>query len=203
MTVYESFLLYHIFGLFLLLVQCLDGSVAFQRGERSRVRVSGSPLGVFRHPVFHFDPETLLVALEVFGSLDVERVVEVEEVGEKRRKAPDDVFQATCRRPAHPVDGALPEDAQTDVALFADVGVPEAGEALDLRRRDVVIFADENVEPKLAARPVAFVRRDDQGEVVQRVGVFELDFAAGRKRRLHFLNFFDEQFVPDGHSGAR
>ena len=120
-----------------------------------------SPFGVFRDPVFHFNAEPLFVPLVVLGRLDVEGVVEVEQVREEGTQTPDDVFQTAGRSPPHAVDGALPQDAQADVAFFADVRVPKSGQALHLRGRDVVVVAYVDVEPELAAHPEPLVGCDD------------------------------------------
>jgi hypothetical protein len=38
---------------------------------------------------------------------------------------------------------------------------------------------------------------------VQRIRVFEFDFASCRQRGLHFLDFFDQKFVPNRDSRVR
>ncbi len=125
-----------------------------------------SPFSIFGNPIFDFDPETLLVPLIVFGGLDVQGIVEVEQIREERAEAPDHVLQPPSGGPTHAVDRALPENAETDVAFFADIWMPKSGQAFDLGRGNVIVFADVYVKPELAAHPEALIRGHDQGEVV-------------------------------------
>ena len=156
----------------------------------------------FLNPIFGFYPEPVPVPLVVVAGLDVQRVVEVEQVGEEGVEAPDDVFEAASRRPPHPVDRVLPEDREADVALLVDVGVPELGQAPDLGRPDVVVVADDDVEAEFPPGPESLVGADDQAEIVQLVGVVELDLAARRQGALHLLNFFDQELVSDRDPAA-
>ncbi len=102
----------------------------------------------------------------MFRGLDVQGIVKVEQIGEERAEAPDHVLQPPGGGPAHAVDGALPENAETDITFFTDVWMPKSGQAFNLGRGDVVVLADVDVEPELAPHPEPLVRGHDQGEVV-------------------------------------
>ena len=111
----------------------------------------------------------------MLGSLDVEWVLKIEQVPEEAVEAPDDVLELSGGRPPHSVDGVEPEEGEADVALLVDVGVPEAGEALDDGRAEVVVLGDADAELELAALPEALVGDDAEGELVEGVGVVEAD----------------------------
>ena len=63
--------------------------------------VTKSPPGVFVDPVSDFRPEPSRVTLKVLCSLDVQRVLEVEQIGEQRVETPNDVLEPTGRCPSH------------------------------------------------------------------------------------------------------
>ena len=80
-----------------------------------------------------------------------------------------------------------PEQRETDGAVHRDVGMPELGEAENIRRRHVVIQRDLDMELEPPARPVAVLRTDDHMEVRQGVGVIELYLHTWRLVLLQLL----------------
>ena len=99
-------------------------------------------LGVVVDPLSHFAAEAFPVAAEVVGSLDVEWILEVGEVGEETVEAPDHVLDPPGGGPAQPIEAVRSEEGEADGAVHRDVGVPQLGEAQHVRRRHVVLQRD-------------------------------------------------------------
>ena len=79
--------------------------------------VTKSPPGVFVDPVSDFRPEPSRVTLKVLCSFDVQGVLEVEQIGEQRVEAPNDVLEPAGRCPAHTLvaHARRSQDRQADV----------------------------------------------------------------------------------------
>ena len=79
--------------------------------------VTKSPPGVFVDPVSDFRPEPSRVTLKVLCSFDVQGVLEVEQIGEQRVEAPNDVLEPAGRCPSHPMvaHARRSQDRQADI----------------------------------------------------------------------------------------
>ena len=73
-------------------------------------------LGVIVDPLSYFAAESFPVAAEVVRSLDVERILEVGEVGEETVEAPDHVLDPPGGGPAQPVEAVRSEEGEADGA---------------------------------------------------------------------------------------
>lgn len=101
-----------------------------------------------------FTTESFFIFQKLLCGLYIQGVVKVEEILQANTRsvsshvtwsrlgthskqgveAPHHVLELASRCPAEAVDGALPQQAEADVALLADVGVPQLGLALHLGR---------------------------------------------------------------------
>ena len=72
----------------------------------------------------------------------IERIVKVQEITEQGVETPDDILELSGRGPAQPVQSVETENAEADIALLVDVGMPQLRQTLDGRWAHVVVFAD-------------------------------------------------------------
>ena len=158
-------------------------------GHIDQIRSGGPGLGVLDHVVSNLVLEAGRVLVVVLGGRMVQRIFEVQQIGEQRIETPDDVLDCSGRRPAHAVDRALAQQAQAYVALLAYVRMPDSGEALDFRRREIVFQWHFDVEFERSVAPVALLRFDLKMDLVQLAGVRKAQLASGRQIGLDLLDF--------------
>merc|ERR1719244_813270 len=113
--------------------------------------------GIFVYPVYHFLSETFLVSPKMFSSLDIERVLEVEKVGEKTGETPNDILESSGGGPAETVDRVKSEKRETNLPRLANIWVPEFGLACDSRWQNIVLCWHHHVELEPATLPESFL----------------------------------------------
>lgn len=139
--------------------------------------------------------EHLSIRLVQVGCLSVERVVKVDQVVKERVDAENDVGHRASRKPAKRIDCILSQNAQADLALLVDVGMPDFGVAVDFRRFKVVALGNVDDKLELSVSPQAVaVRLDDESKVVENVRVVEDHRAADWK--LEAIELFLQQALP-------
>lgn len=146
-----------------------------------------------------FPLETSLVQAVLFGCRGVEWIVEIAQVRKQRVQSPDHVLECSGGQPATPVQGVLSKDAQTDLAVFVDIWVPDSRVAVDGRRLDVVLDGNLDGEDEGPAPPVALLGANDQGELPEVVHVLELQFAGPREAGLKLSHLLREVAASHGH----